>query len=129
MRNTLKELKKSLDEKERAAKAAVATTVVKAAQSIIESKIGCQVLVEVLEAYNNTKALDSALKKIRAIAPDTSALLISVDRDVKKIFALSSVPKVRTFNFTSIAIKLKTVILISRTNLFTVRDIQRAESK
>lgn len=98
MRNTLKELKKSLDDKERAAKAAVATTVVKTAQSIIESKVGCQVLVEVLEAYNNTKALDLALKKIRAISPETSALLISVDRDVKKIFALSSVPKVRTFN-------------------------------
>ncbi|KYN00264.1 Alanyl-tRNA synthetase, cytoplasmic [Cyphomyrmex costatus] len=93
LRNHLKEMKKSLDDKERAAKAAVATTVVQTAQSIIESKVGCQVLVEVLEAYSNTKALDSALKKIRAISPETSALLISVDHDVKKIFALSSVPK------------------------------------
>ncbi|XP_011689776.1 PREDICTED: alanine--tRNA ligase, cytoplasmic isoform X2 [Wasmannia auropunctata] len=93
MRNALKELKRSLDDKERAAKAAVATTVVKTAQSIIESKVGCEVLIEVLEAYSNTKALDSALKKIRAISPETSALLISVDRDVNKIFALSSVPK------------------------------------
>ncbi|XP_018345556.1 PREDICTED: alanine--tRNA ligase, cytoplasmic isoform X2 [Trachymyrmex septentrionalis] len=93
MRNTLKNLKKSLDDKERAAKATVATTVVQTAQSIIESKVGCQVLVEVLEAYSNTKALDQALKKIRAISPETSALLISVDHDVKKIFALSSVPK------------------------------------
>ncbi|XP_012235139.1 alanine--tRNA ligase, cytoplasmic isoform X2 [Linepithema humile] len=93
MRNMLKELKKSLDDKERAAKAAIANTVVETAQSIIESKLGCQVLVEVLEAYSNTKALDTALKKIRAVSPETSALLISVDRDVKKIFALSSVPK------------------------------------
>ncbi|KAL6255829.1 hypothetical protein P5V15_013072 [Pogonomyrmex californicus] len=93
MRNMLRELKKSLDDKERAAKAAVANTVVKTAQSIIESKIGCEVLVLMLEAYSNTKALDSALKKIRAISPETSALLLSVDRDVKKIFALSSVPK------------------------------------
>ncbi|EGI61219.1 PREDICTED: alanine--tRNA ligase, cytoplasmic isoform X1 [Acromyrmex echinatior] len=93
MRNTLKNLKKSLDDKERAAKATVATTVVQTAQSIIESKVGCQVLVEVLEAYSNTKALDQALKKIRAISPETSALLISIDHDVKKIFALSSVPK------------------------------------
>lgn len=97
MRNMLKELKKSLDDKERALKAVIATTVVTTAQSIIESKVGCQVLVEVLEAYSNTKALDSALKKIRAISPETSALLISVDHDVKKIFALSSVPKVRSF--------------------------------
>jgi len=95
MRNTLKNLKKSLDDKERAAKATIATTVIQTAQSIIESKVGCQVLVEVLEAYSNTKALDQALKKIRAISPETSALLISIDHDVKKIFALSSVPKVR----------------------------------
>lgn len=108
MRNTLRELKKSLDDKERAAKAAVTTTVVKTVQSIIESKVGCQVLVEVLEAYNNTKALDLALKKIKAISPETSALLISVDYDIKKIFALSSVSKVRTF---SLAIKIKTIIL------------------
>ncbi|GAB1869571.1 Alanine--tRNA ligase [Camponotus japonicus] len=93
MRATLKELKKSLDDKERATKAAVANTVVETIQSIIQSRVGCQVLVEVLEAYSNTKALDSALKKIRVLSPETSALLISVDRDVKKIFALSSVPK------------------------------------
>ncbi|XP_072754968.1 alanine--tRNA ligase, cytoplasmic isoform X2 [Anoplolepis gracilipes] len=93
MRTTLKELKKSLDDRERAAKAAIANTVVETAQSIIQSRVGCQVLVEVLEAYSNTKALDSALKKIRTLSPETSALLISVDRDVKKIFALSSVPK------------------------------------
>ncbi|XP_018310345.1 alanine--tRNA ligase, cytoplasmic isoform X2 [Mycetomoellerius zeteki] len=93
MRNTLKELKKSHDDNERAANAAVVTTVVQTAQSIIESKIGCKVLVEVLEAYSNTKALDQALKKIRDLSPGTSALLISVDHDVKKIFALSSVPK------------------------------------
>lgn len=93
MRATLKELKKSLDDKERAAKAAIANTVVETAQSIIQSRVGCQVLIEVLEAYSNTKALDSALKKIRVLSPETSALLISVDRDVKKIFALSSVPK------------------------------------
>lgn len=93
MRVTLKELKKSLDDKERIAKAAIANTVVETIQSIIQSRTGCQVLVEVLEAYSNTKALDSALKKIRVLSPETSALLISVDRDVKKIFALSSVPK------------------------------------
>ncbi|KAL6444705.1 hypothetical protein ACFW04_002050 [Cataglyphis niger] len=93
MRATLKELKKSLDDKERAAKTAIANKVVETAQSIIQSKIGCQVLIEVLEAYSNTKALDSALKKIRVLSPETSALLISVDHDIKKIFALSSVPE------------------------------------
>lgn len=98
MRNTLKDLKKSLDNKERVAKAAVVTTVVQTAESIIMSKFGCKVLVEVLEAYSNTKALDLALKKIRTVSLETSALLISVDRDVNKIFVLSSVTKVRPFN-------------------------------
>lgn len=97
MRAMLKELKKSLDDKERAAKAAISNMVVETAQSIIQSKVECRVLVEVLEAYSNTKALDLALKKIRAISPKTSALLISIDQDVKKIFALCSVPKVRLF--------------------------------
>jgi len=116
MRNTLKELKKSLDDRERATKAAIATMVVKTAQSIIESKAGCQVLVEVLEAYNNTKALDLALKKIRAISPETSALLISVDHDVKKIFALSSVPKVRSFSLEhcDYFIKIKIILILRR---------------
>lgn len=99
MRGMLNDLKKSLDDKERVAKVAIANTVVETAQSIIQSKVGCQVLIEVLEAYSNTKALDSALKKIRALSPKTSALLISVDQDVKKIFALTSVPKVRDCEF------------------------------
>ncbi|KAG7205581.1 hypothetical protein KM043_007552 [Ampulex compressa] len=93
MRTMLKELKKSLDDKERAAKAAIANKVVEVAQQIIQTKIGCTVLVEVLEAFSNTKALDSALKKIRALSPETSALLVSVDYENKKIFVLSAVPK------------------------------------
>lgn len=112
MRATLKELKKSLDDKERAAKAAIANKVVETAQSIIQSKIGCQILIEVLEAYSNTKALDSALKKIRVLSPETSALLISVDHDVKKIFALSSVPEVKRFSPRSISIKNKSNCII-----------------
>lgn len=116
MRAMLKELKKSLDDKERAAKAAIANTVVETAQSIIQSKIGCEVLVEVLEAYSNTKALDSALKKIRAISAETSALLISVDRDAKKIFALSSVPKVTKllFNRKSCVENKRTIVTLCK---------------
>ena len=97
MRNELKLFKKSLDDKERAAKAAVATIVVDAANSIIEANKNTPVLVEVLKAFNNTKALDMALKKVKAVSPETSALFFSVDEDDKKIFALSSVPKVGCF--------------------------------
>ncbi|CAK9807202.1 Alanine--tRNA ligase, cytoplasmic [Anthophora plagiata] len=93
MRKMLKDLKKTLDDKERAAKTAIASAVVDTIQQIIQQNIGCPIMVQVLEAYSNTKALDSALKKIKAVSPDTSALLISVDPDAKKIFALSTVSK------------------------------------
>lgn len=96
MRKMLKDLRKALDDKERVAKIAIVNAVVDTIQEIIQQNIGCLVLVEVLQAYSNTKALDSALKKIKAISPETSALLISVDPDVKKIFALSAVSKVRS---------------------------------
>ncbi|XP_012347711.1 alanine--tRNA ligase, cytoplasmic isoform X2 [Apis florea] len=93
IRKMLKDLKKILDDKERAIKTAIANIVLDNIQQIIQQNIGCLVLVEVLQAYSNTKALDSALKKIRTISPETSALLISIDPDAKKIFALSSVSK------------------------------------
>lgn len=93
IRKMLKDLKKILDDKERAIKTAITNVVLDNIQQIIQQNIGCLVLVEVLQAYSNTKALDSALKKIRTISPETSALLISIDPDAKKIFALSSVSK------------------------------------
>ncbi|KAL7298495.1 hypothetical protein TKK_0008275 [Trichogramma kaykai] len=93
MRSELKALKKKLDDKERAAKAAVAAEVVETATKLIEAKKGAKVLVEELKAFNNTKALDQALKKVKAISPETSALFITVDHDEGKIFALSAVPK------------------------------------
>lgn len=94
MRNTLKSLKKSIDDKERAAKAAVANLVVQKAAELIQQNVGAPILVQVLEAYSNTKALDSALKQVKTLSPETSALFFSVDDDAKKIFALSAVPKV-----------------------------------
>ncbi|XP_076283267.1 alanine--tRNA ligase, cytoplasmic isoform X1 [Lasioglossum baleicum] len=93
MRKMLKDLKKTLDDQERAAKTAIANSVVENIQQLIQQNVGCPVLVEVCQAYSNTKALDSALKKIKAISPETSALLVSVDPDAKKIFALSASSK------------------------------------
>ncbi|XP_057327123.1 alanine--tRNA ligase, cytoplasmic [Microplitis mediator] len=93
LRNTLNGMKKTLDDRERQAKAAVATSVLEKATLIIEDKIGTPVLVEEFQAYNNTKALDAALKKVRTLSPGTSALFFTIDEDTKKIFALASVPK------------------------------------
>lgn len=93
MRNLLKGLKKTLDDKERALRAAVSVTVVERAKTLCEANPNATVLVEQLEAFNNTKALDAALKQVRSQLPDAAAMFLSVDADSKKIFCLSSVPK------------------------------------
>ncbi|XP_051168075.1 alanine--tRNA ligase, cytoplasmic isoform X2 [Leptopilina boulardi] len=93
MRDMLKSLKKSLDDKERAMKAAVANSVVEIVEQLVKLNIGTPAVVEILQAYDNTKALDAALKKVKSLSPETSALFLSVDPDKKKIFALSAVPK------------------------------------
>lgn len=93
MRNCLKKLKKELDDKERALKNAVAVTVVEKAKELCTANPNTLILVERLEAYNNTKALDAALKQVRTLNPDCAAMFVSVDIDTKKIFCLTSVPK------------------------------------
>lgn len=93
IRNILKSLKKALDDKERAARAAVSTTVVEKAKELSEANKDAPFIVHRMEAYNNTKALDSALKEVRKINPEQSALFVSSDPDSKKIFCLASVPK------------------------------------
>ncbi|XP_013109973.1 alanine--tRNA ligase, cytoplasmic [Stomoxys calcitrans] len=93
MRTALKNLKKILDDKERALKNIVSVKVVEKAKELCLSNSNAMFIVEHLEAYNNTKALDAALKQVRLLNPDTSAMFISVDANIKKIFCLSSVPK------------------------------------
>jgi len=93
MRTTLKNLKKTLDDKERALKAAVATTVVEKAKELCLAQPNTPFLVHKLDAFNNTKALDAALKQVRTLSPETSALFVTVDIDSKKVFCLSAVPK------------------------------------
>lgn len=93
IRNQLKSLKKTLDDKERAARAAVATTVVEAAKELCAANKDAPFIVHRLEAFSNTKALDSALKEVRKLNVEQSALFVSSDPDTKKIFCLASVPK------------------------------------
>lgn len=93
IRNTLKNLKKNLDDKERAAKAAVANKVVDEVKEFLNENKNVSIIVKELKAFNNTKALDSALKQVRSLSPNTSALFVTVDEDSKKMFCLSSVPK------------------------------------
>lgn len=93
MRTILKNLKKSLDDKERILKAAVATDVIEKAKEICLLNQNVPFIVYQLNAFNNTKALDGALKQVKLLTPETAAMFLSIDKDTKKIYCLSTVPK------------------------------------
>ncbi|ENN77299.1 hypothetical protein YQE_06125, partial [Dendroctonus ponderosae] len=93
IRNNLKNLKKNLDDKDRAAKAAIANKVVDEIKEFVKENPNLPILVKELKAFNNTKALDSALKQVKTLSPATAALFVTVDSDSNKMFCLSSVPK------------------------------------
>lgn len=89
----MKNLKKSLDDKDRAVKTAVALKVVEEIKEFVRANPDLPILVKELKAFNNTKALDTALKQVRTLSPVTAALFVTIDEDSNKIFCLSSVPK------------------------------------
>lgn len=92
LRNLLKNLKKQLDDKERAAKAQTITLVTEKAKELcLENK--SDFIVTELMAYGNTKALDSALKQVKQLCPNTAAMFFSVDDENNKIYCLAAVPK------------------------------------
>lgn len=93
LRNTLKNMKKQLDDKERAAKAATINQVTEKAKEMCLENKDAKVVVCELKAYGNTKALDGALKQVKQLCPTTAAMFFTVDDDSKKIFCLAAVPK------------------------------------
>lgn len=93
IRNFLKQLKKTLDEKERSKLAAVATVIAEQAKILCQENPDAKFLVHQFEAFSNTKALDAALKQVKTMNAHTSALFVTVDKDAKKIFCLAAVPK------------------------------------
>lgn len=93
IRNILKGLKKQLDDKDRTAKAAILVNVAEEAKNLCLANPDAPLLIKELKAENNTKALDAALKQVKTLSPNTSAMFFSVDSDSKKIFCLSAVPK------------------------------------
>lgn len=93
IRNALKNLKKKLDDKDRATKTAIANKVVDEIKTYVTENPNKPILVKELNAFSNTKALDSALKQVKSLSPETAAMFFSVDTDANKIFCLSFVPK------------------------------------
>lgn len=93
LRNMLKNLKKQLDDKERAAKALIITQVTEKAKEMCLDDKTTDVIVAELDAQGNTKALDGALKQVKQLRPTASAIFFSVDADANKIYCLAAVPK------------------------------------
>ncbi|CAH2066593.1 unnamed protein product, partial [Iphiclides podalirius] len=93
LRNTLKGFKKQLDDKERASKAMIVTQVIEKTKEICLEEKSSDVIVTELKASGNTKALDSALKQVKQLLPNTAAMFFSVDEEAGKIYCLAAVPK------------------------------------
>ncbi|CAG9784477.1 unnamed protein product [Diatraea saccharalis] len=93
LRTMLKNLKKELDDKERSLKAATINLVTEKAKQLCLEQKSSEVIVAELQAYGNTKALDSALKQVKVLCPNSAAIFFSVDNDTNKIFCLAAVPK------------------------------------
>lgn len=97
MRNTLKGVKKSLDDNDRARKAAIVRKAVGIAKELMSSSSyggnAPQVIVEALEAGGLSKAIIGALKEIRESAPNSAAMIFSVDWENGAVLCHSVVPK------------------------------------
>ncbi|CAG5021707.1 unnamed protein product [Parnassius apollo] len=93
LRNMLKNLKKQLDDKERASKAMIITQVTEKAKELCLEEKASQVIVAELNALSNTKALDGALKQVKQLLPNTAAMFFSVDEEANRIYCLAAVPK------------------------------------
>ncbi|XP_028040907.1 alanine--tRNA ligase, cytoplasmic [Bombyx mandarina] len=93
LRNMLKNLKKQLDDKEKAEKAIIITQVTEKAKELCLERKESKYIVSELKAFGNTKALDGALKQVKQFCPNSAAMFFSVDKDANKIYCLAAVPK------------------------------------
>ncbi|XP_072013777.1 alanine--tRNA ligase, cytoplasmic-like [Amphiura filiformis] len=93
LRKRLKELKKIMDDLDKARKAAIVQNAKETAKKMIAENPDVPYVVARLEAGANSKALDAALKEYKSGSKKTAAILFSVDDDLGKILCLAQVPK------------------------------------
>ncbi|KAF6021949.1 AARS [Bugula neritina] len=93
MRNSLKSLKKEMDDLEKQRKTAVIAEVTEEAKKLIEMNMNAPYIVHKFNAGSNAKALDNAMKQFKALSPSTSAMLFSVDDDESKVICMCCVSK------------------------------------
>ncbi|KAF7660043.1 hypothetical protein LDENG_00289330 [Lucifuga dentata] len=93
MRETLKGLKKIMDDLDRASKADVQKRALEKTKEIIDSKPNQPLLVMEMESGASAKVLNESLKLLKAHSPQTAAMLFAVDPDAGKIICLCQVPQ------------------------------------
>lgn len=93
LRNSLKDLKKKLDDLDKARKAALIQNAKDTATKMVTDNPDATLVVAKLEALSMSKALDAALKVYKSKSPKTAAMLFSVDEENSKILCLAQVPK------------------------------------
>ncbi|GIY89529.1 hypothetical protein CDAR_71571, partial [Caerostris darwini] len=99
MRNNLKNLKKKLDDLDRASKAAVVNQITEEAKKLFEETSKDENILYVVHEFQagfNAKALDAALKQAKLLSPETAVMLFTKDTENEKILCMSSVPKAVT---------------------------------
>ncbi|KAH3768181.1 hypothetical protein DPMN_169393, partial [Dreissena polymorpha] len=93
LRADLKGLKKKMDDLDKKRKAAMVATVTEEAKQLITDKPNQKYIVHEFKAGGNAKALDAAMKQVKALSPETAAMFFSVDEEASKILCMSCVPK------------------------------------
>ena len=69
LRNALKMLKKTIDDKEKTRKTAVINEVVESAKTLLNANPNLPFLVHEFKAFSENKALDGAFKQVKALSP------------------------------------------------------------
>ncbi|XP_068169309.1 alanine--tRNA ligase, cytoplasmic [Antennarius striatus] len=93
MRETLKGLKKVMDDLDRAHKAGIQKRVLEKTNEVISSSPNQPLLVMAMETGASSKALNDSLKLLKSHSPQTAAMLFTVDPEAGKITCLCQVPQ------------------------------------
>ncbi|XP_076589792.1 alanine--tRNA ligase, cytoplasmic-like [Chaetodon auriga] len=93
MRETLKGLKKVMDDLDRTYKGDIQKRVLEKTSEVIEGSPNQPLLIMEMETGASAKALNESLKLLKSHSPQTAAMLFTVDPDAGKITCLCQVPQ------------------------------------
>ncbi|XP_037539218.1 alanine--tRNA ligase, cytoplasmic isoform X2 [Nematolebias whitei] len=93
MRDTLKGLKKTMDDLDRSYKADIQKRVLEKTKEVIENNPNQPLLVMAMETGASAKALNESLKLLKSQSPQTATMLFTIDPEAGKITCLCQVPQ------------------------------------